>query len=321
MSQSQKMLKQLEKASGQNQHILALIFDIRGFTNFCKGEDSFNIANFVKRVYISVLSNYFQDATFYKPTGDGLLMVFNCSPGKELELTKSVVEKSVDLVKDFRNLCKDDLLVHFKTPCNCGIGISRGTACCILSEGEIVDYSGKPLNLASRLSDMARPFGVVFDENVGSCIPVVDLEKEFLTENVYVKGLAEEDPIKVYHTQKTIIPSAFKKPINEPEWMTDSSVVTFQELKNWTGEEAEKMLTKIPLDTSQIILRLSFSKGCNERVIYTWNMNETRNIFYLKVGTEHRVSFKKAYLISQLGEKNLQPDTNIKIEVMYPVKA
>ena len=90
MSQSQKLAKQFEKASGRTQHILALIFDIRGFTAFCRSEDSFNIANFVRRVYVSVLSDYFQDATFYKPTGDGLLIVFNCS-ARAIELLEKLI--------------------------------------------------------------------------------------------------------------------------------------------------------------------------------------------------------------------------------------
>jgi len=325
MSQSLKLLKQLENASGQTQLVLALIFDIRGFTNFCKSEgDSFNIANFVRRVYISVLSNYFQDAAYYKPTGDGMLVIFSCSAGKESEITNNVVERSVKLVNEFPTLCKGDKLVYFKTPSNIGIGISRGSACCISSEGEIVDYSGKPLNLAARLSDMARPLGVVFDESVSSCIPAENLDKNFLNENVYVKGLAEEEPIKVYHTKDTIIPSAYKKPINEPEWKTDSSTFTFQEISSWDSEGYERYLSKIPLDASKIILEICFNERKTKertlRICYNFQMNENPKIYYQKIGNSHSVTVNIAYIRELLQSCKLQPTDEVKFELTYPVK-
>jgi class 3 adenylate cyclase len=212
MSQGQELQNKLETANGQTEHVVALIFDIRGFTNFCKSEgDSVNIANFVKRVYIKVISDYFSDGAFYKPTGDGMLIVFRCAPSKEGEKAITVVQNAVKLVEEFNTLCKGDKLVYFKTPSNIGVGISRGSACCISSKNEIIDFSGKPLNLAARLSDMARPFGVVFDESVSSCISSQEIEKNFLSDNVYVKGLAEDEPIKVFHTKKAIIPNSFKK--------------------------------------------------------------------------------------------------------------
>ena len=47
------------------------------------------------------------------------------------------------------------------------IGISRGTVCRLVSKGKTLDYSGRVVNLASRLMDDARPSGVVFDASVG----------------------------------------------------------------------------------------------------------------------------------------------------------
>ena len=325
MSQGQKLLNQLETASGQTEHVVALIFDIRGFTNFCKCEgDSVNIANFVKRIYIKVISEYFPDGAFYKPTGDGMLIVFRCSTGKEGEIANATAQKAVKLVGEFSTLCKGDKLVYFRTPSNIGVGISRGSACCISSNNEIIDYSGKPLNIAARLSDMARPFGVIFDESISSCVPTKELENNFLSDNVYIKGLAEEEPIKVYFTKKTIIPSSFKKPLDEPEWVYDTSSLEVQILEKLTGREYIKTLSKTPLDASQIIFRLTYpTKGTpGSRSSYTWNMNEDpKNIYYLKRGREHLVCFNIPYILSLLKEDKLEPDTLVRIEVMYPVKA
>jgi class 3 adenylate cyclase len=320
MSQSQKLLEQLENANGQTQHVLCFIFDIRGFTNFCKIEDSYNIANFVRRVYINVIKDYFPDATYYKPTGDGLLIIFRCTPKKVGEITSSVLERSIKLVDDFPTLCKGDKLVYFKTPPNIGIGLSRGSACCISSEDEIIDYSGKPLNLSSRLSDMARPLGVVFDESVSSCIPNDELEKTFLNDNVYVKGLAEEEPIKVHHTKNVDIPCAYKKPLNEPQWTTDSCDVALNQFT--TGSVQFRVpLTKTPEDESLILLRLSYRRIDADSVSsMTWHMTENPNVFFLKEGKEQFIIFDKKYVSNQINLTNLIPDQKIIVECIYSVK-
>ena len=270
---------------------------------------------------MSVVSGYFPDATYYKPTGDGLLMIFSCSSGKEVDITKSVVERSIKLVSEFCSLCKGDSLVYFKTPSNIGLGISRGAACCISSEDEILDFSGKPLNLASRLSDMARPFEVVFDESVSSCIPAGDLEKNFLSENVYVKGMAEDEPIKVYLTKGTIIPSSYKKPLNEPEWMTDSRGVTIKQLLAVTATDLSIILSKIPKDESQILVTLTFPElGGTGRS--HWSMKTVPSkVYYEKRGKEHYVFIEKQYMIERLQTRNVQPDTPVQIVITYPIKA
>jgi len=58
-------------------------------------------------------------------------------------------------------------MTNFPTPDKIGIGITRGSVCCIMSGSKILDYSGRNLNLASRLMEMARPSGIVFDESFG----------------------------------------------------------------------------------------------------------------------------------------------------------
>ena len=301
---------------GQTQHVISFIFDIRSFTNFCKIEDSYNIANFVRRVYINVIKDYFPDATYYKPTGDGLLIIFRCPPKNVGEMTNSVVERSVKLVNDFPTFCKTDKLVYFKTPQNIGVGIYRGSACCISSENEIIDYSGKPLNLSARLSDMARPLGVVFDESVSSCVPIEHLTEIFQEENVYVKGLAEEETMKVYHTKNTSIPSAYMKPINEPEWTTNAVVFALENFQN--GPDINRIkLTKSPIDSKEIILRASYPSISGSTTLQTWKMNDNPHIYYYKEGKEHWVDFSSAFIIKELDIKE-EKVKSLTIEIIYP---
>ena len=262
MSQGGKLLSQLENAVGKTEHVVALIFDIRGFTNFCKEEgDSVNIATFVKRIYIKVLSEYFPNGTFYKPTGDGMLIVFRCTPGKECETAHTVVENAVKLVKEFAKLCIDDKLVYFKTPTDIGVGISRGSACCISSKKKIIDYSGRPLNLAARLCEKARPYGVVFDESVGTCLLKKDIAQNYLNDKVFLKGLTGKEPIRIYFTKGTVLPSSCKKPLDEPDWNTDAITITTNELESFSVDDISIVLTKKPLDTNQILAKVNYPLG------------------------------------------------------------
>jgi class 3 adenylate cyclase len=319
MNQGQTLLRQLETATGHTQHVVALIFDIRGFTNFCKGEDSFNIANFVRRVYIRVIGDFFPEATFYKPTGDGLLVIFSCLPGKESEITNNVVNRSVTLINEFPTLCKNDKLVYFKTPSNIGVGISRGSACCISSGDEVVDYSGKPLNLASRLSDMARPLGVVFDESVSSCMPAENLSKDFRCEKVFVKGLSEEEPISVYATKCTTIPSSYERKPNKFRWVSEESTITLETLSKITANTFSVILRSVPADENEIVASISFSElGGVGRKMYSIK-KKAPGLSYSTQGEEHMLDFDRKRLIKGLEKRNVKPNDPLKVRVSYPV--
>jgi hypothetical protein len=90
-----------------------------------------------------------------------------------------------------------------------------------------------------------------------------------------------------------------------------------------TSEEYERILSKIPLDNSQIILRMSFptAGSAGLRTIYTWNMTENKKkVHYLRRGKEHCVLFNIPYVKNLLAAGNLQPDTSVKFEIMYPIK-
>ncbi len=166
---------------------------------------------------------------------------------------------------------------------------------------------------------MARPLGVVFDESISSCLNNLD---HFQNDNVYVKGLAETEPILVYSTKNTVISNIFKRPFTEPEWRTELYNITFQELKKLTGKKFEYILQKIPLDASQIILKLAHpsTTATGFHTYYTWNMNENKNIYYSKEGCEHKVGFFREYILDLLSNNAVPLKAEIRLEFTYPVK-
>lgn len=105
-------------------------------------------------------------------------------------------------------------MVNFDVPGNLGIGLARGAATSLTSGDKVLDYSGRPLNLASRLMDLARPSGVVFDTSLGHELLPESTQEQFFQESVYVKGIAESAPISVYCLKgRTRVPDFNKSPM------------------------------------------------------------------------------------------------------------
>lgn len=119
-----KLRELLEKAKGVSQQIVAINLDIRGFTPFCEGKDSFDVAAYITKVYMKIIDGYFSEAQFYKPTGDGLLIAIPCEKQVKSTINK-VMESCLKLVEDFCNLCEREEVIYFPTPDKVGIGIAR----------------------------------------------------------------------------------------------------------------------------------------------------------------------------------------------------
>ena len=67
--------KLLEDATGESEFVIAVNLDIREFTQFSQKVESPDVTMFIKRVYMKLIDEYFVDACFFKPAGDGLLIL------------------------------------------------------------------------------------------------------------------------------------------------------------------------------------------------------------------------------------------------------
>ena len=314
-----ELRKLLDNAKGTDEHVVAIVVDIRGFTPFCKEEESINVANFLKRVYIKIIDDYFPKASFYKPTGDGLLIVITYTANSLKDVVTNTMTNCLNLLEDFKKLREGDNMIYFPTPENVGIGISRGAACCISSDGTVIDYSGRVINLASRLNDFARPSGIVFDSSLGLTLLPNEIQGVFLCDNVYVRGIAESKPIAVYFTkQHTIIPPSRKVPLKEPEWSAITYQDSFKTLRESSsgGDSHYVMEINKPLDEKQIHVNVSFKIGTQVKLIFL-DMT-SRGVKYVHYGKGHYVEIAFPVLIEELSKKKLQDDTIVIFEVSYP---
>lgn len=221
----------LNDARGVSEFVIAVVIDIRGFSTFSHRQESPDTAMFIKRVYIRLIDSYFPFASFYKSTGDGLLLTIPFDETNLQEVAQDVISKCVSCHYDFGNICNGDPMINFAVPDKVGIGVARGTACCLISGEKIIDYSGRLLNLATRLNDLARPSGIVIDGAFDIRLLTDEQQKMFQMVDVYLKGIHEVEPISVYFTPEfTDIPKYNRQPISRMRWKTLTDVKPFREI-------------------------------------------------------------------------------------------
>lgn len=323
-----EFLKLLKDAVGRSELVIVVNLDIRGFTPFCQKEDSANVAMYITRVYDRIINDYFGNARFYKPAGDGLIIVIPYNRKNLKEVAKTTINSCLTLLEKFPSLCADNHMINFSTPEKIGVGVTRGNACCIHSKDEkgedkILDYSGKILNLASRLMEMARPSGIVFDESFG--IDLLEKTKElFSEENVHVRGIAEEKPVKVYCTVKyTLIPNSYKQPLKEPKWKTETHEYLLGTLESSEIDQLVLQLDKNPLDENRIIVRFIHSNPRTKEIDISYDFSvDDSEIDYEHKGGISSILINVNAITKFLREKTkgLTKDMNIQIDILYPIQ-
>jgi class 3 adenylate cyclase len=217
-----RMLRQLlSHARGESRLAVVVFVDVRGFSSFARLAESSEAALFLRSAYVQILDEYFPEASFFKPTGDGLLIVLDYDDDTLRTVVRGAVKQSVALVRKFPKITQGDPMVNFAVPQHVGVGLARGAATALVSEDSVLDYSGRPLNLAARLMDLARPEGVVFSDGLGVGLLTPSQQKQFKKSSVYVKGIAEDEPLTCYALNELVrIPEHNLYPLNKYVWKT-----------------------------------------------------------------------------------------------------
>lgn len=223
----------LATAEGDPEWVIAVFLDIRGFSAFSQSKESPQTAIYVKRVYERMLDDYFADASFYKPTGDGLMVIIPFTPSTLKKVSARVIRACLKCIVDFPTLCKGDPMITFAVPQHLGIGIARGPACKLFSGEKTLDYSGHLLNLAARLMNLARPSGVIVDSEFTLDMIPETVRKRFKPVHVWLRGIAEgKNDSRIVYVLDTVtkIPKENLSPFEQPIWRT---VPTKRKLGEW----------------------------------------------------------------------------------------
>lgn len=311
--------KLLEDARGVSEFVIAINLDIRGFSPFSKEVESPDVAMFIKKVYIKLIDNYFPSASFFKPTGDGLLLTIPYTEKNLQVITRQTIDSCFKILKEFGTLCANDPMINFDVPRKIGIGLSRGTTCRLISNNKTLDYSGRVLNLASRLMDLARPTGIVFDAEFGIELLSDKQIKSFAEDSVYLKGIAEREPIGIFYTKElTRIPPLSKQPVDKIKWNTVEDTKTLKEIKDFPPLFVYTLPTE-PVDASEIRVRISYPaviKGKKrEEFVYFFDFS---NFVYLLEAGKPIIKVEFDTLVKRLEANGVKPSWTVEIKITYP---
>ena len=311
----------LHSAQGHSRHVVVVFLDVRGFSSFAKIAGSSDTAEFLKSAYIRILDDYVSGAHFFKLTGDGLLVMFEYDHDSLTSTVREAVDLSIRLVEDFPAICDQDPMVNFEVPANLGVGLARGAATSLTSGSKVLDYSGRPLNLASRLMDLARPSGVVFDESFGFDLLEEEVQERFTPERVYVKGIAEDDPITAYclvgHTD---VPAYNKSPMNRLRRHTEPTVeLSVKDLRE--RGTYRHLLSLEPARTDDIDIHVEWPKA---RANGTKHPKLKRILAlrgeYVRAQNKHYASLSYPPVVGTMTESGAKSTWKVKVTVEYSVR-
>jgi class 3 adenylate cyclase len=251
--------KRLADARGEATFVIAVNVDIRGFSAFSQRAESVEAVVYLRRVYARILDEYFPKASFFKLTGDGLLLIFRYEDDNRLkETTAEIVDASSRLLDDFPALTSNDPMINFDVPQRVGIGIARGAASRMYAGTKTLDYSGRVLNLASRLMNLARPTGIVVDAAFDPTLLPTEFAETLDTDTVYLHGIAEKEPIAVlFTTGRTVIPNSAKIPIQQINWRPQVLTFPFKKIKEFRGPYVLRLADE-PTDPQLIRVTVNF---------------------------------------------------------------
>lgn len=314
-----KELRQLlREADGISEFVIAVNLDIRGFSSFSTTVESKDTAVYLKKIYMTLIDNYFQDASYFKPTGDGLLITIPYDEKNLEEVAQNTINSCLNALYDFSSICDDDPMINYEVPDKIGIGIARGTVSRIANDDITLDYSGRALNLASRLMDLARPNGIVFDSTF--IIQLLSEEQLELFEeaNVYIKGIAERSPITIYYTKDlTTISPLNKHPLDKVKWKKHEIRKKFREIKKLRWFKIE--LDSEPWDENEIQVSVTYPTTKNGRKLEGYvTVISFKDYKYGLEATKPFISINFPKLVEILERYGVKTTWPVVIEIQYP---
>jgi len=307
----------LDYATGKPEHVIAVNVDIRGFSSFCRKVDSTNVGLFIVEVYEDLIDECFPNAPFLKPTGDGLLIVIPYAKTNLREVATDTMNACLKALNDFPSFCADNPMINFDVPQKIGIGLSRGAVCRLISENKTLDYSGTVLNLASRLMNLARPSGIVFDADFNITLFPEEIRKIFTKQNVWLPGIAESEPIEIFYSKEygTRILSMYRKRLDIRNWRTvNYKPKKLKQIK--LNKTYLLTLPSEPIDPNQISVKVYYPESITKETGATFF--QFYNFDYVTEGGEPIVQLDFFLLAKYLEERGLNDDDEVKIVVRYP---
>ena len=313
--------KALEAATGRSEFIFVVFADIRGFSSFSMRHEAPDVAMYIKRVYMRLIDDFFPFASFYKATGDGLLMTVPYKESNVQNKARATVGACFKALKAFPNICAGDSMINFPAPDKIGFGVSRGTACCLVSGRTVLDYSGHLLNLTARLMDLARPSGIVLDGVFGMELLTPATQSKFDSDDVYIRSVAEDKTRQVFF-QKGVVELSLDahRPIRVELWETVEQKGTPKTVKEWK-EVAPRFRIDLPnrLKRPDLVRVELLSKLIRGSRVVSGKFVSTsfEDLSHIEIQNKDHIVLDVEKILSQAKTRKLRQKDMLEVSVSY----
>ncbi len=167
--------------------------------------------------------------------------------------------------------------------------------------------------------DLARPTGIVFDAGFGIELLSDKQIKLFAKDSVYIKGIAEKEPIEIYYTKVlTSISPLNKHPLKEIKWNTITDTKTLKQIKDFGPRFVYDLPTE-PMDPDNLKVKIEHTgvvRGRRRKEIVA--MFDFPNFKYFREARKHKIEIEFDSLTKRLEANGVKDNWEVKIEIMYP---
>jgi hypothetical protein len=319
-----QLRKLLDNAIGEQAFVIAINLDIRDFSAWSRRVESAQSSLYLKKIFPKLLDLHFSDEWFFKLTGDGLLLVRPFVESELPALVESTLQSALEIVDSFGSLCEDEPMVNFEVPDSVGIGIAQGAASRLVSDGLTLDYSGRVLNLASRLMELARPRGIVIDQGFGANLIPDGIASRFEKATGYIRGVAPDEPITIlYLKEVTEIPLEFTQRPHNFGWKQSKTTQKLARLSKMGRINWGFSLSEAP--TAPDLITVSYRHSAvgidGKRLIGQQTTVACSNFKYSLSAGKPTVRVPIHDIVAACSKRGVKPSWEIEIRVDYPVTA
>ncbi|MGB0371856.1 MAG: hypothetical protein ACPGN3_11005 [Opitutales bacterium] len=171
---------------GRPCEVMATMIDLQGFSAFCERPE-------IESPYTCAVVGAFYQTTEHcfetfppdvlKIQGDGILMIWR-SDAENRDLIAEVIRQGINRLDErWKALIKDPQF-HHGAPSEIRTGVSFGLASSLTDQ---TDFLGRPINMASRISDQCDGNEILLD----SALPGINEQPEAIQKSITLKGVGK----------------------------------------------------------------------------------------------------------------------------------
>ena len=312
---NRSLIHDIEVAKGSMENVIALFYDIRGFSRFCSNENPLVVNKLIKDFYLYLLGTHYEKACYLKLVGDGLLFIFKHTISNKVSLPNTIIRASYKIIKEFPKRCEKNKLTNEELPTEIGVGISPGMAIRLFCGTKTLDYIGDCVNVAARLNNLARPKGIVIDSRINDKMIPTNLISHFKKHKIYVPGISEDKGQIIYASSNVILPKHALSPMTSYTKKRERIEYDKEDIMN-SGQSIDIRLHRKPLSAESISITFIYPSNVSAQL----QKHQEYEDFNYSANLPYKCTIELPNVKRILAISNLDPHARVCFRIDYMIK-